>query len=416
MGLTETGTKEIFVARQPIFDRKKRVFSYELLFRSSLKNSFDFHDGTMATTKVLVNSFIEFGLPALIEDKKAFVNLNRDLLESGFMHLFPSEQVVAEILEDVPPEPDVIEACRRLKKAGFVLALDDFCKLEGYEPLADLADIIKVDFMETDAKQQQRLIDQFSGRNVQLLAEKVETHEVFTRAHDMGYAYFQGYFFAKPEIISGREITSSKLHHMRLLQNIQRPVIDIDQLEEVIREDVSLSYRLLKYMNSSFFSIPAEISSIRQALVLLGGEEVKKWATMIAVSGMGEDKPAELLATALARARFCEVLGAETVPSEQAADLFLTGLFSVLDAILDKPLPDILQQMPVSETIAAALLGKPGIYTDILGMVKKYETGDWEAFNHAISSFPEPDTPIPDIYFSAIDWARKSLGSVSSDS
>ncbi len=413
--MTATSTKEIFVARQPIFDRNKNVFSYELLFRSSLKNSFDLQDGTVATTKVLVNSFIEFGLPALVEDKKAFINLNRDLLVNGFMHLFPSEQMVAEVLEDVPPEPDVLEACRSLKSAGFELALDDFCKLEGYEPLAELADIIKVDFMETDEKQQQRLVDQFSGRNVRMLAEKVENYEVFTRAREMGYSYFQGYFFAKPEIISGREIKSSKLHHMRLLQNIQRPVIDVDELEKVVREDVSLSYRLLKYMNASFFSLGTEISSIRQALVLLGADEIKKWATMIAVSGMGDDKPAELLATALARARFCEVVGTKTVSADQSSDLFLLGLFSVLDAILDKPLQGILEQMPISEAISSALLGEPGLYLDILDLVRGYETADWRAFNRAIRNVPSPGTPIPEIHREAIDWARRSLGSVSSD-
>lgn len=406
------GSRKIYVARQPIFDIKRRIYGYELLFRSSFENSFDFRDGTEATSQVLIASFIEFGLPSLTQGKKALINLNRDVLEKGYLHLFPSDQVVAEILETVPPEPRVLDACRKLKDAGFLLALDDFCKLEGFEPLADLANIIKVDFVETDDKQQSKLVDQFAGKNIRLLAEKVESYEDFERAADLGYHYFQGFFFARPEIFTRREITSSKLHNLQLLQSMQKREIDMDELERIIKEDVSLSYRLLRYINSSFFSRPVEIHSIRQALVLLGGDETRKWATLIAVSRMGEDKPEALLATALTRARFCEAFASIVMTEDQASDLFLLGLFSVLDAILDRPLPEILKEVPIADGIVSALLGEPGPHFDILQLVKGYEAGDWAGVEEATTRLSSTESAIPEVYIEAVDWANDCLGSV----
>ncbi|MDJ0762386.1 MAG: HDOD domain-containing protein [Myxococcota bacterium] len=404
-----------FIARQPIFNVYREVVAYELLFRNGLKNAFEISMGdTEATSHVLVNSLMLFGMRALTGGNKALVNVTREVLVNDYMQLFPPDLVVPEILETVAEDPEVIAATMRLKKAGFEVALDDVISLEGREGFCKWADIIKVDFMDTNAEMQALIADRFRDTEVALLAEKIETHEEFESAKAMGYTLFQGYFFAKPEVLSKRSVPGDRIHYMRLLRRIHQAELDLDSIEALIKQDLSLSYRLLRYINSAFFGLRVEIRSIKHALVLLGENEIKKWATLVAMAFMGTDKPAELIITALTRARFCETLSDAVGLRPQAQDLFLMGMFSVLDALMDHPLEEVLEDMPISQEIKSALLGDESLYHKILWIVISYERGDWEAFANRIDDVKIPENRLPDMYLAAVDWANQSLAATPS--
>ncbi|MCP4601312.1 MAG: HDOD domain-containing protein [Proteobacteria bacterium] len=400
---------ENFIARQPIFNCDKEVAAYELLFRNGFENAFDFSDGTEATSFVMVNSLMLFGMRALTDGNKAFINVTEEILAKDYVQLFPQDLIVAEILEDVTETQEAVSACLRLKKAGYQIALDDVITLKDRDRFSELVDIIKVDFMHCDKTVQQEIADRFSNTDMTLLAEKIETPEEFKYAVDMGYTLFQGYFFAKPEILSKKNVPGDKIRYMQLMRQIHKSELDFDQLETLIKHDMSLSYRLLRYINSAFFGWRVEIRSIKQALVLLGENEIKKWATLVTMAFMGSDKPSELIMLALTRARFCEFLAPQVKLQDQAGDLFLMGMFSVLDAVMNRPLEEILEDMPISESIVSALLGEESPYRPVLDMAMCYERGEWDRFSEIASQAGANESEIPDVYLSAIDWANQSL-------
>ena len=243
-----------FVARQPIFDAEQNVFAYELLFRTGMEDFFNFDDSDQAASSVIVDSFLLFGLETLTGGQKAFINCTREMLVKGYMALLPKEQVVVEILETVEPDEEIIGACLRLKRAGYLLALDDFVYEDKYEPLLELADIIKVDFQATEAAGRKSLVERMAPRGVKLLAEKVESKQEFEQAVEMGYDYFQGYFFSRPQILSGQDVPGYKLNYLRVLQAVNRPEVNLREIENVIKQDVSLTYKLLRYLNSAFLA------------------------------------------------------------------------------------------------------------------------------------------------------------------
>ncbi len=400
---------ENFIARQPIFNRDREVVAYELLFRNGLKNAFDFSDGTEATSHVMVNSLMLFGMRALTGGNKAFINVTREVLARDYVQLFPPDLVVPEVLEDIVEDHEAISACLRLKKAGFQIALDDVVALEGRERMSEFADIVKVDFMAADEEMQKTIAEKLKESDVTLLAEKVETNEEFERACEWGYALFQGYFFAKPEILSKKSVPGDKLQYMQLMRQIHRAELDLDQIEQLIKQDVSLSYRLLRYINSAFFGWRVEIRSIKQALVLLGEIEIKKWATLVTMAFMGSDKPAELIMTAMTRARFCEALAPQIRLKKEAGDFFLMGMFSVLDAVMNRPLEEILGEMPISKNIVSSLLGEEGVYRSVLDMAVCYERGDWDTFSEIAAKIGVSENQIPDVYLTSVDFANQSL-------
>ena len=267
---------EIFVARQPIFDQQQQVYGYELLFRSSLDNVFSHPDPNQASAQVMTDGLSLLRMDTLTNQKKAFINIPHDILVDGYVTLLPQETTVVEILETVDPTPQVIAACEKLKDAGYTLALDDFVYEERFEPLVRLADIIKIDVLATPKEQWPVLLKQLAPQRVHFLAEKVETREVYQEACTMGFFYFQGYFFSKPEIISNKDVLGFKLHYLELLQQILKQELDYDQLEDIIKRDLSLSYKLLRYTNSAAFPFRRKIDSISHALALLGEREFRK--------------------------------------------------------------------------------------------------------------------------------------------
>ncbi len=396
---------DLFLARQPIFNRQQNVIAYELLFRSSSGGPVPDSEYEQAALNVIRDIFFVFGLEHLTTGKKAFINVSRRALIEEKVTIFPPEQTVIEILETIEPDAEVITACTNLKRAGYKLALDDFVYREELEPLIELADYIKIDFKQTLGEDRKILLDRFAGKNIELIAEKVETHSEFNEAYAYGYPYFQGYFICEPELIAGKDIPGFKVNYLRFLRELNQPSLDMDKLEQIIKQDVSLSYKLLRYLNSAWFGWRTEVTSIKAALVRLGEKPTKKWASMVAYTNLAEDKPSELLLTSLIRARLCELIGPEAGLTGNDLDLFLMGMFSLIDALVDRPLADVLEEVSVSDEVRNALLGKPSQLNSIYNLVLAYERGEWEQVLTISSEFSIDRSRILECYTQAVEWA-----------
>ncbi|MGE4273506.1 MAG: EAL and HDOD domain-containing protein [Desulfitobacterium sp.] len=398
---------DVFVARQPILNPQGKVFAYELLFREGMDNYFKNANGDLATSSVISSSFFLMDINRLTMGKPAFINFTANLLKEGMATLLPKNQVVIEILETVDPDPEIIAACKHLKAQGYQLALDDFIFRPDYRSLIELANIIKVDFQATERMELQALIRRLRELNIQFLAEKVETLEEYEVARTIGYGLFQGYFFSKPSIVQSKDISSSKMNYLRLLQRVHSPFLEVEELERIIKGDVSLTYKLLKFINSSAFGFQSKISSIKQALVLLGPKEVKKWASIIVMGNITDGKPDALAIQSYVRASFSEKLASTVGLIGQGSNAFLLGLFSLIDACLDRPLPEILKDLPIEESVKNALLGRPSRFRNLLDFIIAYEQGNWPVVNRFISEFKIDEEFVPQYYLKALQEASE---------
>lgn len=393
-----------FLARQPILDRKQEVYGYELLFRDGVQNSCDGLNPELASTSVLDTSFL-IGLEKINEGRRMFINCPRDFLLRGYVSLFPRDAVVVEILETVRPDQEVVDACRLLKHEGFLMALDDFVDTPDWAPLIALADFIKVDFRLTDREKQHELAVRYGRRGIRMLAEKVETQEEFVDGMAMGYSLFQGYFFCRPQIMQHHDLPSFKLAYLELLRAATASELDIGALALKIKQEASLTFRLLRYLNSAAFGLRSEIHSIPHALSLLGERELRKWIAVVSVGVMADGKPGELMTVPLVRGRFCELLAPLAGMPDHSNDLFLMGLLSVMDAILDQPLETILAELPVPHEIKDALLARSGLYRKLLDIAIAYESADWEKVNTLVEVMGIKNEQVPALYVSALDWS-----------
>ena len=396
---------DVFVARQPIFDAREELFAYELLFRSSMENFFSHADPDLASSRLIDSSLFVLGLDSLTSNKRAFINITRRLLVERLVAVLPKERTGLEILETVEPDEEVITACKELKELGYTLVLDDFVYSPEFEPLVSLADIIKIDFLQTTGKERKSCVERFAPRNIRLLAEKVETREEFNEAVGLGYSYFQGFFFCKPEIITGKDIPGYKLNYLRFMQEINSPDVDFDRLERVIKGEVSLSVKLLRYLNSAAIGLRCRVTSIKQALVMLGERPLKKWAMLVAMTGLGDDKPAELVLTCLIRARFCELTGKNGQLADRDFDLFLVGLLSAVNALMDRPMDHALDEMSLPPDVRETLLGGDTPLGAVYSLVLAYEQGNWDTVAGLADSLGMAEEGIPGIYASSVQWA-----------
>lgn len=395
---------EAFVARQPIFDRYQNVYAYELLYRNGTSNFANITDADHATAEVITNTLLLIGIDSLTGGKKAFINFTGNLLGEDFVTLFPKELVVIEILEDVEPDEKVITSCRNLKELGYTLVLDDFVYDTKYEPLIEIADIIKVDFINNSVQERRNIVKRLKKNKIKFLAEKVETLEEFHQAVEMGYDYFQGYFFSKPVIFSGQDMPAYKAAYFQLIKEIGQQEPDFNKIEDIIRKDVSLAYKLLKYINSPVYGFKTKISSIKHALVLLGVTEVKKWITILALREISSDKPDEIMRSCIVRARVGELLSSKLGLEYLKSDFFLTGLFSMIDALTNKPLDKVLSDLPLPLDVKDAILGKKGKHRDVLDITLSYEHGDWAGFRDLAMKMNLDVMFIPEIFVEALNW------------
>ena len=397
---------ETFIARQPIFDPKTSVYGYELLYRSGAENFYDGSNLDAATAQTIVNSYL-FPGSNLIEGKFAFINFTRSTLIRDCAFLLPRESTIIEVLESVHPDPQVIDACRRAKEAGYRIALDDYVQDDDREALTDFAELIKVDFLATSQKEQLQLAQRFTARGKSLCAEKVETWEVAKQAAEMGYTYFQGYFFGKPVILKGHDIPASKLHYLKLIRELHQPEVQFRKLEELISEDLSLTYKLLRYLNSAAFGLRREIGSVRQALVQLGEQGVRKWITLIALVQVSKGCVNEIVNRALIRASMCESIATSIGLRSGSEDLYLVGLFSCLDAVLGRSISEILEELSITREIKNALLGEHGLFGEIFKCALAYESGNWEEACERAAKLRVEDTQLPDMYRTAVNHASE---------
>lgn len=397
---------QIFVGRQPIYNRSLDTYAYELLFRDGHQNRANVFDGDKATSQVILNTFLDIGFEKVVGSSKAFLNLTRSYIDGSIQLPFTNSQVVLEVLEDVPPEPEIIAGLQELSKRGYTLALDDFVYDQALQPFIDLADIIKIDIQSFSASELQQHVTQLQGSGVKLLAEKIETQQEFERCKSLGFDFFQGYFLSKPEIIIGKKPPQNKLTALELLSRLQAPDVELHELEKIVSKDAALTYRVLKFINSPVSGISTEVSSIKHALLMLGIDTLKSWVSLIVFSGLSE-KPAEVMRTALVRAKACESV-ALSLAQENGEEYFIVGLFSVLDAILDVPMDELLQPLKLSEEITQALINSSGDLGRVLDSVIAYEQADWDSKIFADFNL----TQFRKDYMSSIAWADESMKSI----
>ena len=401
---------QVFVARQPIFDTRQRAVAYELLFRSGLENVFPRGmDSDVASSQVIKDSMMVFGFGALAGGRKLYVNVTQKVLCDSLYAVLPVRQSVIELLESVKPDAATLAACRELKRAGYELALDDFVDSPEMEPLVAMADVIKVDFLATTPVQRRALRDRFKRRRVAMLAEKVETHEQLREARELGYSYFQGYFFQRPEMIAREDIPAFKLTHLDFLRELQQPDLNFERIEQVIKRDVSLAVKLLRYLNSASFYWRSRVTSLKHAMVLLGERAFRKWASLITIVGISNDRPPELVVSCLVRAHFCEALCRATRRPEMELDAFLVGMLSAVDALMGRPLKEVLDEISVSPSISAAVMSTDTTLGQMRALVLAYETADWPAASAMAKKVGVSEDVLPDLYQQSIKWAKHVL-------
>jgi EAL and modified HD-GYP domain-containing signal transduction protein len=382
---TQDRPVDLFVAAQPIFDRQTRIYGHELLFRSGPENYFPQGvDPDRATSSVISTGFGLIGLQALTGSGMAFVNVTRTLLVEDFAFILPPRRTVVEILETVEPDTDVLAACARLKRGGYLLALDDFVDKPESRELLPFADFVKVDLLHTSESARRSIAGHLRQKGIRLIAEKVETREDADAASASGYKFVQGYFFSRPVMVASKDVPGFRLNYLRLLRELNRPTLDFDEVESIVSQELAISYRVLRAINSAAFGLRSEVRSIRQALVLLGPERMRMWASVWGLAGLGQDRPTELLVSSVRRARFCELLGPTATPDAPSDELFLLGLFSSIDAIVGRPQEEILADLALSPPVADALLGGDSPLGRLVRCATAMERGAWpEAQDHA---------------------------------
>jgi len=398
---------EVFVARQPIFDRNRKVWGYELLFRSAASQTrFDGTEATSATRQVISNGMLSIGFDKLLRGKHACINFGREMLLQDLYTSLPHQTTVIELTEDIEPDTEVVAAVKRMRAQGYRIALDDFRACPQMEPLIALANMIKVE-MFTPKPQQEAMVREFHDRGIRMLSEKVETDVDFRWALRAGYDYFQGNFFSCPVVMRGQQIPAIKLHCLRLIQEVHRAELDFTRLTTMISEDVSFSYKLLRYANSARFGRETKIHSIRRALVVLGEYGIRKWVSIAALPTIAADKPGELMRKSLVRARFCELL-AQASGQGLEDQAFLLGLFSLLDALLDRPLDEVLKEVGLAPELDSVLRGQASedtILNTIYRLVRSYESADWDEVERLSGRLGAPADLIGAAYCEALPWA-----------
>jgi len=397
---SELGTRKL--ARQPIFDPGANVVAYEMLAR---RGSLDTEDRQNHATDDVIEQIANLGEYQLASSNKpAFINLTRNALLTERYSILPAKKVVLELLEHVKIDNQVIDACHQLTEQGYMLALDDVVDLEPLEKLLPIAKMIKVDFLLASEKQQAELAKQILSVQLTALAEKVETREDFERARDMGYQRFQGYFFQKPEIISRSDVSPSTTSYLHLLSLVSHDVIDFDAVEVALRSDSSMSTRLLRYLRQHA-TLDQDVSSIKQAVVMLGEEPLRRWTAVLGVTVLGQNQPTELLIQSLTRGNFCEQLANTMGMADRKEELFLLGLLSLMDVMASRPMDELLMDMPLGYDLRVALLGSPTLMGQLLHLARACERNQARTVQRIATDLGMMTGKVWSQYYQASAWA-----------
>ena len=396
---------EVFVARHPVFDRQKEVYAYELDFRAGFQEYYQALEADTSSTDLM--AFVNFA--ELTDGKSGFISFPRNLLMVDFPVLFASESMITGISAEVAEDEEVLDRCRNLKEFGYAIAIDGFTPAHADAPLLELAAYVSVDFVDTPPAQREAVPGALSGREILALARNVETAADFDQAVSWGYSLFHGEFFTKPVVQPGKEIAASKLTYLQLLREVNNPALSYDEIAALVEQDVALTYKLLRFMNSAWFGLKFEVSSVKHALVLLGPKEIRRWVSMVAVRSASDDKPQELLVRSLTRAKAAEQVGLAAKMQKAASELFLMGMLSLMDALTDKDMEEVLSKLPLKEDIKAALLGGTGAYGHVYDAVLSYEKGNWDGLAAAAAGLKIDEQIIPELIRKSVTWARNAL-------
>jgi c-di-GMP phosphodiesterase len=392
-----------FIARQPIFNPTLDVVGYELLFRGG-----GWADGALAdspqhaTATVVINSFTELELTRIVGRKKAWLNVPREFVLDGLAHAIPARLGGLEISESEVFDDEMVSALRDLKGHGYHLALDGFGPQSDAEPVLDLFDVVKLNVHQLGHERFREQLKRLRAASCVVLADGVATHPDHEFCADLGCDLFQGYFFCQPAVVGTRSISANRLALLQVVAALQRPDVELFDVEQLLGRDVALSFRMLRYVNSAFFGVRSEVRSIGQALALLGLENARRWATLSVLASV-DDKPTELTLTALTRARFCELAG-EELQIAGASQLFTLGLFSVLDALMDTPMHEAVQSLPLADDMRDALVHRRGPMGELLAAVAGRELGH----GGATLTMPHAD----EFYLRSVIWANTAAESL----
>lgn len=400
----------LLFARQPIFNKLNTLYGYELLYREEGEKSFGSVDGDLATSNVMAAGFLTMGIAEIASHHKAFINFTENMILQGVATLFPKDQIVIELLETIDPTPEVVRACENLKKEGYTLALDDFVFRDGYDALINLADIIKIDFMITVSENERRdVIRRYGRKDLAFLAEKIESQADFQMAMKFGYELFQGFYFAKPVIVSKQGISPANVNHMQLMRVLNDDNIEINAITNIIERDVSFSYEILKIVNSTHYYRGNKIKDIHSAVMLMGLKEIKKWAFITAVRKVGGHHHDEILVFSVQRAKAMELLAERLKINERKTEYFTLGLLSLIDVMMGYPMDEVLAELSLSDEITAILNG--GVDSSVISVVYQvvlsYEKGEWARVNELCQIIQLTIVDIGLVYFDAVTWTNR---------
>ena len=409
----EGDTLSTCLARQPIFDNKLSLYGYELLYRSSESSrEYDGTDPDRSSSETIVLS-MDIGSRRLTGNRMAFINFTEKLLLNEVATILPKNHLVIEVLEDVRPHREVLGACEKLKKQGYLLALDDFELSAESKPLLSLADIVKIDFIKSNAhggvKKEfdgiNRALHETGRRGVRFLAEKVETREEYADAKKMGFSYYQGYFFSKPEICSTNHAAPSYINQLKLIRMIANPMADYRKLAATISNDPVLTYRVLRLVNSAYYDLQYEVRSVNHALAILGLDNIRKYVTLLTIQQLTKEKPEELFRISLVRGHFLESLAPLAGMGKARNSLFMLGLFSLMDVIVGIPMEEVVELTQLSESISSPLLKREGKCADLLKIAENYERGNWDAAAQLAHEYGISEREMLKVYLDALEWA-----------
>lgn len=392
-----------FIARQTVFDRDKRVYGYELLFRSGWENCF--RGDTDEATRIMIADGALYGFHELTHGAPTFVNCTRESLVSGLVTLLPKSTVL-EIVETVVGDSEVLKACTRYKKLGYKLALDDFRMSESMEGLVRLADYIKVDFRLSDTVERAGILAALKGANVTLLAEKVETQQEYQTAMDEGFTLFQGYFFCHPTVFSKKALSVNGANYFYLLSALSQGDFHIAQLALLLKPEVALTYQVLRLVNSAAFGLNHEVRSLEDALMLVGEDQFRKLVINAIATETCRGRSTELLVHVLHRARFLEMMA--PLIGESAPEQYLFGLLSLMDVMLDMPVADLIAALPLRAEMKEALSGEPNPLSAGLRLFESYKDADWESCILQMAELHITEDALSDLYTNSLAWAEKA--------
>lgn len=399
---------EFFLARQAIYYSSKDVIAYELLYRNSINNKFDTSIEESKATYEIIKNIIYVGFEVLTNNKRALINCSEEVLKSDIITILPKEHIIIEILETVEDNDDVIKRVAELKKMGYIFAIDDVVDFKSIEKFLEFVTYVKVDFMLTNKKSRKVLVDKLKKYNVVLLAEKIEYEEEYEEALALGFKLFQGFYFSKPRIIKGKDVAIKSNTILILMQELSKVDFDINTIENIMKSDVALMYKFMKFINSSNFGFKQQISDIKQAVAIVGQNQLQKWLLLVSFVDLGKEISSEYTNTVIIRARFCELI-MDFIDKNKKSEAFIVGVFSEITSIIEDNIKNVICDLPIKNEIKDALLGKDNLLYKVLNLALAYEKMDVRKVNILCDNLSLKNEVLGELYLLSIKWMQSLI-------